>query len=124
MIKENTTLRIDLDSRDLVVDENGFIEQISGDETTAQCVRLTLQTWKEEFFLDTTHGTEYDRVLGKKPHELATNEVDEVMRDAIFQESDVSQVDDLTTEIGSKTVTLAFEATLYSGNKLGMEVTT
>ncbi|MEA4901847.1 DUF2634 domain-containing protein [Desulfitobacterium sp.] len=124
MADENMTLRIDPNTRDLVLDENGNMEQIYGDETTAQCVRLTLQTWKGEFFLDDTHGTEYDRILGKKPHELPEDEVGEVLREAIFQETDVAQVDDVTAEIGDKTVSAAFNATLYSGRKIGMEVKT
>lgn len=122
MTDENMTLRIDPETRDLALDENGDMEQIYGDETTAQSVRLTLQTWKGEFFLDTTHGTEYDRILGKKPHELPQDEVGEVLREAIFQETDVAQVDDVTAEIGDKAVSAAFDATLNSGRKIGMEV--
>lgn len=124
MTDENMTLRIDPETRDLVLDENGDMEQIYGDETTAQSVRLTLQTWKGEFFLDTTHGTEYDRILGKKPHELPQDEVGEVLREAIFQETDVAQVDDVSAEIGDKAVSAAFDATLNSGRKIGMEVMT
>lgn len=120
----NMTLRIGLEDRDLVLDDDGFIEHIYGDETTAQCVRLTLQTWKNEFFLDITHGTEYDRILGKKPHELPNDEVGEVLREAIFQETDVAQVNRVTADIGEMAVTAEFEGQLYSGKTISMEVTT
>lgn len=124
MADENMTLRIGTEDRDLVLDEEGNMEQLYGDDTTGQCVRLTLQTWKGEFFLDTTHGTEYDRILGKKPHELPDDEVGEVLREAIFQEPDVSQVDSVTADIGNKAVNAAFDATLSSGGVINMEVTT
>jgi hypothetical protein len=123
MADDNMTLRIDPESRDLVIGEDGLMERIHGDDTTSQCVRLTLQTWKGEFFLDITHGTEYGRVLGKKPHELPQDEVGEVLREAIFQEGDVVQVDDVTADIGDKTVGAAFNAKLSSGKIISMEVT-
>ena len=124
MADDNMTLRIDPESRDLVLDEDGFMERIYGDDTTSQSVRLTLQTWQGEFFLDTTHGTEYDRILGKKPHELPHDEVGEVLREAIFQETDVAQVDEVTADIGGKAVGAAFNAKLASGKIISMEVTT
>ena len=121
---DNMTLLIDKESRDLVIDDDGLMECVYGDETTAQSVRLTLQAWKDEFFLDTTHGTEYDRILGKKPYELEDDEAGEVLREAIFQEPEVSQVDSLKSEAGNKAVKAEFEATLLSGGKISMEVTT
>lgn len=121
---ENMTLLIDPETRDLVIDEQGLMLLVYGDETTAQCVRLTLQTWIGEFFLDLTHGTEYERILGKKPHELPTDEIGEVLRAAIFQEGDVEHIDDITAEIAEKEITAAFAATLYSGRIISMEVTT
>lgn len=124
MADDNMTLRIDPESRDLVLDEDGIMERVYGDDTTSQSVRLTLQTWKGEFFLDTTHGTEYDRILGKKPHELPQDEVGEVLRESIFQEGDVAQVDDVEAEIGGKAVGAAFNAKLSSGKIISMEVTT
>ena len=124
MPDENMTLRINPLTRDLEFDDDGIMERTYDDETTAQCVRLTLQTWKGEFFLDTTHGTEYERILGMKPHELPPDEIGEVLRDAIFQEGDVSQVNSVTAEINGRTVESEFDATLYSGRIISMEVTT
>ena len=123
MPDENMTLLIDPDSRDLVIDEDGGMAQIYGDETSGQCVRLTLQTWLAEFFLDTAHGTEYGRILGKKPHELEDDEVGEVIRAAALQETEVSHIENVSSEIGNKHIDIALEAALYSGNRISMEVT-
>jgi len=121
MPSENMSLKIDPDSRDLSFDNEGVMEQIYGDETTCQSVRLTLQTWRGEIILDTTHGTGYERILGKKPYELPADEAAEVIREAIFQEREVSHVDNLDIDIG-KTVNITLEATLYSGNRISTEV--
>jgi len=122
MSDENMSLRIDPDSRDIVIGEDGVMGLIFGDETTVQGIRLTLQTWKGEFALDTMHGTEYGRILGKKPHELQDDEIGEVIREAVFQEQDVSHVDALTSEINGKAADITLEAALYSGNRISMEV--
>jgi len=119
----NMTLYIDPTDRDLQIDNSGIMQTITGDDTAAQCVRLTLQTWLAEFDLDATHGTEYDRILGKRPHELAADEVGEVLRAAILQEPCVAQVDSTSAETAAKTVTATFGATLSSGRKISMEVT-
>jgi hypothetical protein len=117
-------LFIDPETRDLSFDDDGMMRLIYGDNSTAQCVRLTLQAWKEEFFLDITHGTEYKRILGRRPSELSKDEANEVLREAIFQEQDVQSVDEMLTDIGSRSVTSAFAATLYSGQIISMEVAT
>ena len=121
---DNMTLRIDPDSRDLVFDKDGIMGRIYGDDTTGQCIRLTLLTWKGELFLDTTHGTEYDRVLGKKPSELSDDEAGEVIREALFQEQDVSHVNSLSVDIGNMAASITLDATLFSGKKISMGVTT
>lgn len=119
----NKTIRIDPESRDIVLDEHGNMEMIYADETTAQCVRLTLQTWITEFPLDVTHGTDYSRVLGKKASELEEDEVEEVLRDAILQEQDVAQVDSIAAEIEGRGMAASFKGTLYSGQTISTEVT-
>lgn len=48
-MERNKTLRIDPETMDIPIDENGDMEYIYGDDTTAQCVRLTLLTWKGTF---------------------------------------------------------------------------
>lgn len=119
----NKTIRIDPESRDIVLDEHGNMEMIYADDTTAQCVRLTLQTWITEFPLDVTHGTDYERILGKKASELEEDEAEEVLRDAILQEQDVAQVDSVAVDITGRSIEASFKGTLYSGQTISTEVT-
>ena len=49
---DNITLKIDPGSHDLVLADDALV-MVSGAETVAQCVRLTLETFKGEWFLDT-----------------------------------------------------------------------
>lgn len=60
---DNITLKIDPGSHDLVLADDALV-MVSGAETVAQCVRLTLETFKGEWFLDTGHGTDYDQIIG------------------------------------------------------------
>ena len=124
MSNENMTLLIDPETRDIVLDDDGILAVIYGDDTSAQSVRLTLQTWVAEFFADETHGTKYDRILGKKPSELSHDEIAEVYRDAILQERNVAQVDEVTADIADRTANVAFRGRLTSGAPISMEVTT
>ena len=98
----NMTLKIDPETMDIPLDEDGNMVLIYGDETTAQCVRLTLLTWKGGFPLD---------------------EVEEVLREAIFQETDVEQIDQLDAETDGRELSVTFSGTLYSGQTISMEVT-
>ena len=83
----NMTLKIDPETMDIPIDEDGNMVLIYGDETTAQCVRLTLLTWKGGFPLDESHGTDYERIFGRRRSDLESDEVEEVLREAIFQET-------------------------------------
>ncbi|OPZ65883.1 MAG: hypothetical protein BWY85_00242 [Firmicutes bacterium ADurb.Bin506] len=122
-MERNKTIRIDPETMDIPLDAEGNMELIYGDETTAQCVRLTLLTWLKGFPLDETHGTDYERVLGRKRADLEDDEVDEVIRDAVFQEGDVAQIDALETDKSGRSLSVGLTATLYSGRQISMEVT-
>jgi hypothetical protein len=120
---ENMTLQIDTETRDLVFDNEGNFAKVFGDETTTQNVRHTLLTWKGEFFADETHGTEYERIMGINQNDVNNGEIDEVMREAIFQEPEVSRIDDLNTIYENRSVSVDFSATLKNGERIGLEVT-
>lgn len=94
-MEENYTLKIDPESRDITFDADGMMETVSGDDTTAQAVRLTLQTWLGEFALVPSHGTDYEAIMGKKPKDLTEDEIPEVIRAAIFQEPEVQEVEEV-----------------------------
>ena len=133
----NMTLKIDPETMDIPLDEDGNMVLIYGDETTAQCVRLTLLTWKGGWPAftkpiespavvekeDLSHGTDYERIFGRRRSDLENDEVEEVLREAIFQETDVEQIDQLDAETDGRELNVAFSGTLYSGQTISMEVT-
>lgn len=120
---DNMTLLIDPETRDLVFDEGGNFVKIYGADTTAQNVRHALLTWKAEFFADLVHGTDYERIVGTNQNEIDVNEIQDVVREAIFQEDEVFRIDTLNVSYDGRNVTAEFSATLVSGEVIALEVT-
>lgn len=119
---DNMTLRIDPETRDLVFDETGSFQKIYGTETIVQNVRHALVTWKQEFFADLEHGTDYERVVGTNQNEIDGEEIKEIIREAIFQEPDVSRVDELIVSYDGRGVSAEFSATLVNDEQIRLEV--
>ena len=119
---DNMTLLIDPDTRDLVFDEHGNFKKIYDEDTVVQNVRHALITWKAEFFADKTHGTDYERIMGKNVNEADVSVIKEVVREGIFQEPKVSWIDSLDITFDGRSVTATFAATLDSGEIINMEV--
>lgn len=122
-MEDNYTLRIDPESRDITFDTDGMMETVAGDDTTAQAVRLTLQTWLGEFALVPSHGTNYEAIMGKKPKDLTEDEIPEVVRAAIFQESEVEEVEEVTYTQAGRSLDIFFVGRLSNGNIISSEVT-
>ena len=120
---ENMTLLIDPDTRDLVLDEEGHFTKIFDRDTTVQTVRHALLTWKAEFFAAAVHGTDYERILGVNQNDVDEEEIKEIMREAIFQEPDVSRIDSMTVSYDGRSVSVAFTATLVNKETITLEVT-
>lgn len=120
---EDMTLLIDPETRDLVFDEGGNFVKIYGADATVQNVRHALLTWKAEFFADLVHGTDYERIMGTNQSEIDINEIQDVVREAIFQEDEVSRIDTLNVSYDGRNVTAEFSATLVSGETIASEVT-
>lgn len=124
-MERNMTLLIDPETRDLVFDEDGIMSTIYDDETSSQSVRLTLQVYRDELPFDTTHGVLYDRILGRHPHELQNDEIAEIIRAGVFQESNVAQIDNLTAKVGEKRrLDISVSGRLTSGAPFNVEVVT
>lgn len=115
---DNMTLRIDPVTHDLVLDKEGSLQVIGGAETVAQCVRLTLETFKGEWFLDPRHGTAYEEIIGD-----ASGDPEAVLREAIYQEDQVRYIDELKVERKGREISAAFSGRLQDGTPLYMEVT-
>ena len=122
MSDEKYTLKIDPVTRDLVLDEDGITEVVTGDDVPAQNVRLTLQAWRGEFPFVPSHGTDYDRIMGKKPSELTEDEVPEVIRDAVFQEPEVEEVQEVNYTLEGRGLDVSVSGRLSDGETINAEV--
>ncbi len=120
---ENMTLLIDPETRDLVFDEGGNFVKIYGADTTVQNVRHALLTWKAEFFADFIHGTDCEPIVGMNQNEIDINEIQDIVREAIFQEDEISRIDTLNVSYDGRNVAAEFSATLVSGEAIALEVT-
>ena len=120
---EDMTLLIDLETRDLVFDEGGNFVRSTVLIRPSRNVRHALLTWKAEFFADLVHGTDYERIVGTNQNEINTDEIQDVVREAIFQENEVSRIDTLNVSYDGRNVTAEFSATLVSGETIALEVT-
>lgn len=115
------TLKIDEKTRDLIFDDDGYFEEIYGDESSAQAVRLTLLVYKGEFPLDSTHGTDYGRIMGQPLSRLPQDEIEEILREAIFQEEEVVQIDSMDLTQKGRSLGVSFVGTLKSGKTIKTE---
>lgn len=112
------TLKLDPETRDICFDADGMLEIIDGAAVYAQNVRNNLNTWKGEFLLDETHGTDYDRILARDFGDIS----DDVYRESIFQEPMMAVINSLTTQRNSRDLEVSFKGELVGGKLLEMEV--
>lgn len=119
---ENMTLLIDPETRDLVFDAEGSFQKIYDEDTVVQNIRHALVTWKQEFFADPEHGTDYERIMGTNQNEIEIEEIKEILREAIFQEPKVSRIDEMTVSYNGRSISAEFSATLVNGEQISLEV--
>ena len=122
-MSDNMTLLIDPHTHDLVFDEDGSFKKIFDKDTTVQNVRHALSTWKEEFFADLEHGTDYESFVGRNQNEIEDEEIKEVIREAVFQEPDVQRIDEIAVSYDRRTLIVQLSATLVNGESIALEVT-
>ena len=120
---ENMTLLIDPETRDLVFDAEGSFQKIYDEDTVVQNIRHALVTWKKEFFADPEHGTDYERIMGTNQNEIEVEEIKEILREAIFQEPNVSRIDTMTVTYDGRSISAEFSATLVNDEQISLEVT-
>ena len=116
-----TVLALDEQNRDLVIGEDGMMALREDGEAIAQNIRNTLYTWRGEFPLNTDHGTDWERVVGR-PLSEATDEADDVIREAIFQEPYVREIDEITPQLDGRSLGAEFSGVLYDGSTVKLEV--
>lgn len=116
----NKVWRIDPDTKDLSFTDSGVLETLEDDAASAQGVALTLGAFKGDFDLVPDHGTDYEQILGVPVDEEM---IDEVIREAIFQEDTVSTVDELAaTQAADRSLVVTWSGQLSSGEPVSMEV--
>lgn len=120
---DEMTLLIDPETRDLVFDNEGSFKKIYETDTIVQNVRHALVTWKNEFFADEEHGTDYDRIMGVNQNEADEDEVKEVIREAVFQEPYVSRIERIDVTYENRDITVQLSAVLMNEEKITLEVT-
>ena len=60
---------------------------------------------------------------GVNQNDVDEEEIKEIMREAIFQEPDVSRIDSMTVSYDGRSVSVAFTATLVTKETITLEVT-
>ena len=92
---------------DIKLDEDGDISLVNGDAQTtsigaedlAQRLRIRLNTFQGEWFMDNTLGIDWwNRVMGKNRSKMA---VDALIQDAILKEPDALQIVSYTSSISA-----------------------
>lgn len=121
---DEMTLLIDPETRDLVFDDGGSFKKIYGTDTIVQNVRHALITWKNEFFADEEHGTDYDRIMGVNQNKADDDEVKEVIREAVFQEPYVSRIEKIDVTYENRNIMVQLLAVLMDEEKIALEVKT
>lgn len=117
-----TAWKIDPETKDLSFTDEGMLEVLEDDAAIAQGVALTLGAWKGDFELVPSHGTDYEQILGTEVDEETT---DEVLREAIFQEEQITTVESLGVTRGEgRKMTVTWSGQLSDGKTISMEVNT
>lgn len=116
----NKVWKIDPGTKDLVFFDSGILETLEDDAASAQGVVMTLGAWRGDFDLVPDHGTDYEQILGVQADEET---IDEVLREAIFQEEQVSMVDELTVaQTADRRMEVTWSGQLRNGEPISMEV--
>lgn len=118
---KNEVWKIDPETHDLVFDETGTLITLQDDEASAQSIWLTLNSWKGDFPLVPSHGTDYGQILGRSADE---DLVDEVIREAVFQEKYLAALEELVIKKTEKRgLQIQLSGILDDGETVSVEVT-
>ena len=92
-------LALNVDSWDLVFHNNDLL-LIDNAERIGQQIKITLQFWFQEWFLDTTQGIPYlEHICIKNPN---LQHIRQIFREAIQSVPDVDSVTELTLNVNAK----------------------
>ena len=115
----NLTLAIDTDTRDIII-ADGTIKTTGDNEAILQNIRNTLLVYRGEFEKEADHGTDYASIF--ENGNITNEEIVEIIRDAIFQESYVQAISGITVTKNNRQLSVDFEAVLYTGENITARV--
>ena len=99
--------RLDAITGDLVLDENGDLQVISGAEGVASDIASRLQTFAGEVFLDLGIGLPYfEEILGKHPFPR----IEEIFRNAILETPGVAGLESFSVTKTGRALAVSFRA--------------
>lgn len=117
---ENMTLKINEETQDLEFDKDGVLQIVEGNKTTAQNIRMALTAWKKDFEPVPEHGTDYKKFFSE---DCTTEEREEVVRNAVFQEECVKQIESVEIQnTGERKISVSFSVTTENETEINMEV--
>lgn len=107
-------LALNVDNWDLVFHNNDLMI-IDNAERIGQQIKITLQFWFEEWFLDTTQGIPYLQYICIKNPNL--QHIRQIFREAIQSVPDVDSVTELTLNVNAKEriLTVTYTANTSAG---------
>lgn len=106
---------------DLVLDNQGEIAMVEGDQEQVQSIKRLLTANINEFFLEITHGFDYSLLKTKQPD---NNLIRLGLIDAITQDTRVDNISNLIINLDNATrkLTVNFKILLKTGNTVESEV--
>lgn len=92
--------------QDIQVDANGNLEIVDEFESAVQRVRLALQFWRGEWFLNESEGVPYLQVIFNRP--VTPKLASSVLTDTILRVDDIQSVSNVQAEINPATRHLVY----------------
>jgi len=115
----NKTMLLDATKDIIFVD--GEIAMTSDSDAILQNIINTLLVYKGEFEKDADHGTDYESVFDNE--RITNDEVVEIIRDAIFQEPNVQEIESISASRNNRSIEIKFTVKLNNGDTITSEVT-
>lgn len=109
-------LKLDLSTRDLIINTAGDLELINTEQGVArQTLEINLLTYKGEWFLDLNVGVPYFQTILKRG--TAKSLVDAIFRQNILASYNISSIEEYVSEVSDGTYTvLRLRATTSEGD--------
>lgn len=110
-----------IENGDLVIDKSRNILMVEGKDELRQSIERILTTKLNEYFLNIELGLDYDAITGKG---ITKNDVEIAIRDAVFQEERVDDIDfiNISFDDRNRKLYIKFDIIIDNENIEGIEV--